>query len=131
MSDKAIGYLGLMRRGGMIELGENGVAEAVRGRKAKLLLLVPDAGENARDRAESLAKGHGVPLAVLPYTREELSMALGKANTVMAAVTDAGFAQALMKTLSESDGKYADIYELMVKRAARSAGRTGTRRKNA
>ena len=42
MSDKAIGYLGLMRRGGMIELGENGVAEAVRGRKATLLLLVPD-----------------------------------------------------------------------------------------
>ena len=130
MNEKALGYLGLMRRGGKIELGETGTATAVKARQAKLLLLAPDAGANARDRAESLAKQHRVPLAVLPFGRDDFSRCVGRANTVIAAVTDAGFASALAKTLAETDEKYAEIYQELLKRGAQAAGRTGTRRKN-
>ena len=102
-ADRALGLLGLMRRAGKLELGEMNVGAAVRERRAKLLLLAPDAGANARDRAESFSAGHRVPLVELPFTKDTLSAALGKANTVMAAVTDAGFAKALEKCLDGND----------------------------
>lgn len=102
-ADRALELLGLMRRAGKLELGEMNVGAAVRERRAKLLLLAPDAGANARDRAEGFSAGHRVPLVKLPFTKDALSAALGKANTVMAAVTDAGFAKALEKCLDGND----------------------------
>jgi len=102
-ADRALELLGLMRKAGKLELGEMNVGAAVRERRAKLLLLAPDAGANARDRAEGFSAGHRVPLVELPFTKDALSAALGKANTVMAAVTDAGFAKALEKCLDGND----------------------------
>ena len=102
-ADRALELLGLMRKAGKLELGEMNVGAAVRERRAKLLLLAPDAGANARDRAEGFSAGYRVPLVELPFTKDALSAALGKANTVMAAVTDAGFAKALEKCLDGND----------------------------
>ena len=98
------------------------VGAAVRERRAKLLLLAPDAGANARDRAESFSAGHRVPLVELPFTKDALSAALGKANTVMAAVTDAGFAKALEKCLDGNDA---------AARQPRSGKTTGNERSDA
>ena len=126
MREKALSLLGLMRKAGKIELGEMNVGAAVRERRARLILLAPDAGANARDRAESFARSRGIPLVELPFTKEELSRGVGKANTVLAAVTDTGFAKAFITDLGEG---YGDV----LKKCGRDAGdrRTGTERSDA
>ena len=47
MDDRAIGLIGLMRRAGAIEIGEDNSGSAVSTGKAKLLLTAADASENA------------------------------------------------------------------------------------
>ena len=101
MSDKILNFLGLMRRANAVQIGETNTGAAVRGGKAKLLLLAADASDNARSRAEGFTRGRSVLTVQLPYTKEEISASVGVSGCSMAAVTDIGFANALMKSLSE------------------------------
>lgn len=130
MKEKALNYLGLMRKAGMLELGETGAGAAVKSGKAKLLLLAPDAGENSKHRAESFVYGRNTQLVVLPFTRDELSKYVGKANTVMAAVTDGGFAEAFMNTLAAIDPKYEEQARLTADKNRRAAQRKQGMRRN-
>ena len=50
MSDKILNMLGLMRRANAIQIGETNTGAAVRGGKAKLLLLAADASLDRLDR---------------------------------------------------------------------------------
>ena len=108
MRDKALGLLGLMRRAGAIEPGADRSCETARSGKARLLVLASDVSENARAKAENALAGKSAPLVELPFTRDELSDALGIGDCTMAAITDMGFAEALMKQLSALDAaRYA------------------------
>ena len=110
MSDKALGLLGLMRRANAIVLGEDNTGETVKAGKAKLLLLAQDASENARRRAEGFAYGRRVLTVELPYDKTEFASALGSSGGSMAAITDLGFANALLKALAaENPEKYSAI----------------------
>lgn len=100
--DKILNMLGLMRRANAIQIGETNTGSTVRSGKGKLLLLASDASENARSRAEGFARGRNIQTVNLPYTKEEISGAVGVPGCSMAAVTDMGFANALMKALSEA-----------------------------
>jgi len=103
MSDKILNLLGLMRRANAIQIGETNTGAAVRAGKAKLLLLASDASGNAQSRAEGFVRGRNVLTVPLPYTKEEISAGVGVSGCSMAAVTDMGFANALMKGLSERE----------------------------
>ena len=60
----------------------------------------------------------------LHYTRDELGKALGIGGCSMAAVTDIGFAKALMKALSEQEpDMYAQAAETIEQRQAKAARR--------
>ena len=100
MREKALKLLGLMRRAGAIALGEIDTGTAAKAGKAKLLLLAADASDNALGRAEGYAHGRGIPLVRLPFMKDEMSRSVGK-GCAMAAVCDAGFADALMKLLEQ------------------------------
>ena len=69
MSDKILNMLGLMRRANAIQIGETNTGAAVRGGKAKLLLLAADASDNARSRAEGCTRGRSVRTAALHQGR--------------------------------------------------------------
>ena len=101
--DKILNMLGLMRRANAIQIGETNTGSAVRAGKGKLLVLAADASDNAKSRAQGFARGRNVTTVSLPYTKEEISAAVGLNGCSMAAVTDMGFANALMKALSEAD----------------------------
>lgn len=103
MTDKTTGMLGLMRRAQAIEPGEDRAGSAVKAGKAKLLLLAADASDNAAKRADGYTMGRNVPIVPLPYSKIELGAALGMGTCAMAAVTDIGFAEALMKDLALKD----------------------------
>jgi len=138
VKDKLLHLLGLMRRANAIAVGEVNTGAAARGGKAKLLLLASDASENARHRAEGFSAGRNLPLAELPFTKEEFSSAVGLNGGSMAAITDLGFANALLKALAaEEPARYAALaletdarYERERKQQQTRNKRIGKRRTN-
>lgn len=111
MKEKALNYLGLMRKANAIEIGEKDTGSAVHAGKAKLVLLASDASGNAAKRAETFVFGRNVPLVTVPFTKEEISNKVGKSGCSMAAVCDAGFAAALLRTLTALSPDYAPALE--------------------
>ena len=125
MRERILSLLGLMRRATAIAVGEDNTGAAARAGKAKLLLLAADASENARRRAEGFAAGRQLPLSTLPFTKEAFASAVGLSGGSMAAVTDLGFAAALLKALAkEEPERYGAEARRMEETYARS--RTGT-----
>ena len=124
MEDKTLGLLGLMRRAGAIAIGIEHTADVVRAGKVRLLLLSRDAAEHARRKAENLANGRNFLTVELPYSREELAACLGVSGCTAAAVTDLGFAGALMKDLAAKDPeRYAAMAQEMERRYEKAARR--------
>ncbi len=117
MREKTLNLLGLMRRANAIAVGETNTGTAARAGKAKLLLIAADASDNAKHRAEGFINGRNAIKIELPFTKAELSGALGLPGCSMAAVTDMGFSNALIKLLNElSEGKYQAEAEELGKR---------------
>lgn len=117
MTDKALKMLGLMRRAGAIEIGADRSADAARAGKARILALASDAGENAAKKTEYALSGKNALKLELPFTRKELSEALGVGDCTMAVVTDLGFAEAFVKLLAEDDElKYSDAAQELERR---------------
>ncbi len=124
MTDKALGLLGLMRRAGAIEIGVDNAADALRAGRAKLLLISCDAADNARRKLENLSVGRRALTVPLDYTRVELADSLGVSGCSAAAVTDIGFADALMKELAARDPeRYAEAAQKIAGRCEKAARR--------
>lgn len=101
--------VGLAKRAGRLEIGEEPVGAAARAGKAKLIIVAADAAENSCRRASHFADAGKVKWLKVPFTKAELGHSLGRTSCAMAAFTDAGFAAALAKKLAESDPEqYAD-----------------------
>ena len=113
-----LGILGIARKAGRLEVGEEPTGAAARAKKAKVILLASDASENTADRAGSFAFAGGVPLISLPYTKYELGLEVGKGETAMLAVTDAGLAASFVSKLADADGaRYAQTAFLLSEKA--------------
>ena len=124
MREKALNLLGLMRRANAIQVGETNTGAAVRAGKAKLLLLACDASDNAKSRAAGFVHGRSTICVTLPFTKEEISTHVGVNGCSMAAVTDIGFANALMKLLTElSPGEYEEAAERVEQRFSKAERR--------
>ncbi len=132
MEDKALGLLGLMRRAGAVHLGEDKALDAISTGKVRLLLLSADVSDRARRRAETMTNGRRFQLIETHYTRDELGQALGVGSCAMAAVTDLGFANALMKELSaqlpERYSSYAEETARRQEKAERRRRETAERK---
>jgi ribosomal protein L7Ae-like RNA K-turn-binding protein len=117
MTDKALKLLGLMRPAGAVEIGADRAAEAARAGKVRALLLASDASEAAVRKAGYALEGKSALNLKLPYTREELSDALGVGDCTMAAITDMGFAEAFVRQLAAEDPEsYADAAAVLAER---------------
>ena len=124
MEDKILGLLGLMRRASALAVGTDNSVDAVHAGKAKVLLVAQDAADNARRKAENACSGRRTVLLPIHYSRAELSQALGVGDCSMAAVTEIGFANALLKALSaESPGTYEEAAAEIGRRFEKTARR--------
>ena len=106
--DKALNYLGLMRKAGACAVGETDCGIACREGKVKLMLLASDASDNAHARAKGFVYGRNIPMVVLPYSKMELAGRLGKGSISMMAVYDLGLAVAFMNALN-TEGQYTEL----------------------
>ena len=128
MREKTLNLLGLMRRANAIAVGEDNTAAAVQSGKTRLLLVASDASDNAKKRAQAFSRGHSFPLVELPFSKEELSAHLGTGGCSMAAVTDMGFADALMRLLAE---QWPETYGQTAEKTAARLARMKRRKRGA
>ena len=96
--DKVLSYLGLAMRGRNLVSGEFQTEDAVKSGKAILVIVAEDASENTKKLFRDKCSYYEVP--VYSYgTKQSLGRAIGKDQRSSLAVTDAGLAQAIEKTL--------------------------------
>ena len=110
--NKALGYLGLARRGNNIVIGEEPVGAACRASHARLLILASDAADHTCRRARSFASGGKPPVLKVPFTKDDLGNALGCNACAMAAFMDVALALAFVKAL-DGEKSHAELIELL------------------
>ena len=120
--DKALNFLSLSRKAGTAELGEEPAGAAARAGKAYVLLVASDSGDHTWRRAKALAAGTDQQAIRLPYTKDEMGMATGRASLAIAAITDVSMALALVKALPEQE-KYEASIEVLTQKAERQKQR--------
>ncbi len=101
--DAVLNLISLARKAGRLETGEEPAGAACRARQAKVLLVASDASPNTFRRAAHFARAGGVPCLELPCDKSGLGGVAGRGSCAIAAVTDAGFAAAIAKQLSQQD----------------------------
>lgn len=103
---KALNYMSLARKAGLIELGEEPVGGAARAGHARLIVVARDASDHTWRRAKSYAAGTDQQCISVPFTKDELGMAIGRSSLAIAAFTDPAMALAFVKALDDQQ-KYA------------------------
>lgn len=122
--DKVLSLLGLAKKAGQLESGEEPVGAAARARNARLILLASDAADNTVRRARHFADAGQCLLAWIPATKDELGGAVGRTSCAMLAVTDVGFAEAVAKKLAALDTeRYGELAEKLSVKAVRAVAR--------
>ena len=102
-NDPILHLLGLAKKAGRLEIGEEPVGAVCRARQARLVLLAADAASNTYRRAAHFGEVGNVLWLELPFTKEELGFQLGRSSCAMLALTDAGFAAAVSEKLRARD----------------------------
>lgn len=116
--DKALNYLSIARKAGLVELGEEPVAGAARGLHAVLVVVAQDASDHTWRRAKSLVAGTNQQCLRLPYTKDEMGMAVGRVSLAIAAITDAALALSLVQSL-EDGGQTRQALQVLQQRVQR------------
>lgn len=118
--EDVLSLLGLIRKAGRLEMGEEPTGAACRARKAAVVLLAEDAAPNTCRRAAHFGELGKCLWLPLPCSKAELGRSLGRSSCAMLAVTDAGFAAALLKKLRALDPeRYAAAGQALDEKAAR------------
>ncbi len=103
---KLQGMIGLAKRAGKIAQGTPMVCEAVRTKKAQLVLIATDASENAVKKVSNCCAYYQVACERISFSCDELAHIIGKSGLIAAvAVCDASFAGAIGTILTEPNTK--------------------------
>lgn len=97
--DKAIGLLGLARKAGKLQTGEETVGSLLLQKRARLTVLASDAGSAVARKMRGMAEGTHQRVMELPYDKQTLGAALGKQSVSVAAFADVSMALAFVKAL--------------------------------
>ncbi len=118
--DNCITYLGLAKKAGLLQIGEDSVSNAAEEIKARLIMSASDASDASKRKAGFLAEDLRVPHIVLPYTKSELGMVLGRGVPGMLCFSDTGMAKNFVDKLAAAYPEYksaAGILAVKLKRA--------------
>lgn len=96
--NKVLSLLGLAARSRNVVSGEFATENAVKEGKAKLVLVAEDASDNTKKLFTNKCTYYHVPL-VFYGEKEALGHAMGKEVRSSLAITDSGFAKALMEQM--------------------------------
>ena len=99
--DEILGMLALCRKAGRLKAGFD-PAEVALGRDAALIVFAADASPKTKKRMSEKAERVGVPCLTLMSTADDIDYVTGK-RAVVLAITDKGFAGAIMKRASAGE----------------------------
>lgn len=102
MQDRVMSLLGLAARAGKIVSGGFSAEDAVRKKKAFLVLIAEDTQTNTVKKFTDKCSYYKVPMRFYG-TQETLGHAVGKQSRACIAVTDRGFADAILHKLPLQD----------------------------
>ena len=130
-NDPILHLLGLARKAGKVEVGEEPVGAVCRSRHARLVLLAVDAAPNTRRRAAHFGEAGNVLWLETPYTKEELGSLFGRGSCAMLALTDAGLAASIVDKLAARDpDRYGPAAEQLRTKADRMLQRQREKRQH-
>ena len=121
--NKALNYLSLARKAGRAELGEEPVGAAARALHAHLVVVASDASDHTWRRAKSFVAGTKQQCLRLPFTKDEMGMAIGRTSLAIAAITDVSLALALVQALEPPD-RHKETLEALSAAASRAQQRS-------
>ena len=116
--DKALNYMALARKAGLIELGEEPVGAAARAVHARLVVVAQDASDHTWRRAKSFVAGTAQICLRAPFSKDEMGQATGRSSLAIAAFTDPALALAFVKALGSPE-KYKAELESLTQRTKR------------
>ncbi len=97
-NERILGFLGLCRKAGKLEMGFDVCGEALKKGEAELILLAKDCSERTSGGAKRAAEEAGCEIRTLPFNMDEISFAVAKRAGVFA-VCDSGFAKKFKELL--------------------------------
>lgn len=128
--DKALNYLALARKAGLVELGEEPVGAITRAGKAALVVVAGDGSEHTWRRAKSFVAGTNQPCIRLKQSKDALGMAIGRSSLAIAAFTDEAMALAFAKALDGCDGQVLAVLEEQAQRRKKRAAEAKAHQRN-
>ena len=120
--DKALNYMSLARKAGLIELGEEPAGAAARAQHARLIVVASDASDHTWRRAKSFVAGTDQQCIKVPFNKDQLGLAIGRTSLALAAFTDPALALAFVKALPQPENWKA-VLESLDKRTRRIQSR--------
>ena len=130
-NDPILHLLGLAKKAGRLEIGEEPVGAACRARHARLVLLAADSAPNTRRRAAHFGEAGSVLWLETPFSKAELGAILGRTSCAILALTDAGFAAAVAEKLAiREPDKYAPAAQQLRTKADRMFQRQKEQRRH-
>ena len=112
MMHRALNYMSLARKAGMIELGEEPVGAAARAGHARLVVVAGDASDHTWRRAKSFVAGSSQKCIKVPFSKDDMGQAIGRTSLAIAAFTDPAMAVAFVKALDNQDRYRETVEEL-------------------
>ena len=116
--DRALGLLGLARKAGKLQTGEETVAAMLLEKHARLTILAGDAGAAVSRKLRGLAEGTRQRVLEVPYDKLTLGAALGRPSVSAAAFADVSMALAFVRALPAGIAP-SDLLEDLERRVAR------------
>ena len=95
---KILGLIGLSAKAGKIEYGADAVEEAIKKKKAKLVIVSEDAATRTKENFEFLSKQQQILFAIYAK-KDELSKSIGKDNKAVLAITDKNLSNEIYKMI--------------------------------
>ena len=120
--DKALNYLSLARKAGKAELGEDPVGAAARMLTAAVIAVASDGSDHTWRRAKSFAAGTDQQCVRIPYTKDEMGMAIGRTSLAIAAITDPALARAFVEALGRPE-QDREVLEVLAEKVSKTKKR--------
>ena len=98
--NKTLNLLGLSKRAGRLAAGSFAAEQSIKSREAALVIIACDASDNTKDKFSSMADYYKVRYVYFASC-ELLGRFSGRELTSVAAVTDTGFGEAIIKRINE------------------------------
>ena len=129
MDNGLAGLIGLARKAGKVEVGDEPVSIAARTHKARLILLASDSAAGTLRHGAGLGEMGNCPALTVPLTKAELGGAVGRSACAILALTDVGFAAAITKKLAAQDPeRYGEAQQKLGYKAEKTLRRRRERR---